>query len=559
MDNMKFQDFTLSEELKKAVADMGYEDPTPIQQQSIPLILEGRDVTGQSQTGSGKTAAFGLPALDRIDLSLIPSLVQVLILCPTRELALQGADELRKFAKYKNGIQIVTIFGGDSYERQFTQLRHGCQIVVGTPGRIMDHMRRKTLNITHIKMLILDEADEMLNMGFREDIETILLDAPANRQTILFSATMPQAILELTRNFQRDPEFVRIENKQMTVPTLEQFYFETPRGRKTDALCSLLAYFQPKRAIIFCNTKKMVDELVGELGSRGYPSQGLHGDMQQSKRTQVMNQYKAGKFEILVATDVAARGIDVDDVEIVLNYDLPMDEEYYVHRIGRTARAGKTGKSFTLIQGRGQFNQLRDIMHYTKSNIKQRALPSIAEIKDLKLQQRVNDVLAYLKTEEYQRFVPIIEQMSDEEHSAADIAAAIFAMTFKQEQTMEGLSDLVVVSEISDMTEEGRQAAKRRPDFKIGKDGRPIHDKDRRVVRGPSTAVIKISIGHNDHVSASHILSAVAGGTGMSGKLIGAITIQQTYSLVDVPKELRKSIVDKLNNTKIKGKTVKVI
>lgn len=381
MTDLQFKDFQISDELKRAVQELGYETPTPIQQQSIPLILAGRDVTGQSQTGSGKTASFGLPALDGIRTDLAPNVPQVLILCPTRELAMQGSNELRKFAKYKPEIRIVTIYGGDSYERQFSQLRSGCQIVVGTPGRIMDHMRRRTLNISNIHMLILDEADEMLNMGFREDIETILLDAPEKRQTILFSATMPPAILDLSIKYQTNPEIVRIDNKQMTVSTLEQFYFETPRGRKSDAVVSLLSYSQPKRAIIFCNTKKMVDELVEELGNRGFPAQGLHGDMRQSQRTLVMNQYKAGKFAILVATDVAARGIDVNDVEIVLNYDLPQDEEYYVHRIGRTARAGKAGKSFTLVQGRGQITQLKDIMRYTKSKIEPQTLPSIEEIK----------------------------------------------------------------------------------------------------------------------------------------------------------------------------------
>jgi ATP-dependent RNA helicase DeaD len=557
MTNIQFQDFQISDELKRAVQELGYETPTPIQQQSIPLILEGKDVTGQSQTGSGKTASFGLPALDKIQIDIAPNIPQVLILCPTRELAMQASSELKKFSKYKPDIRIVTIFGGDSYERQFSQLRSGCQIVVGTPGRVMDHMRRGTLNISRIRMLILDEADEMLNMGFREDIETILLDAPSQRQTILFSATMPPEILELSVKYQTEPHTVRIDNKQMTVSTLEQFYFETPRGRKSDAVVSLLSFSQPKRAIIFCNTKKMVDELVEELGTRGFPAQGLHGDMRQSQRTQVMNQYKAGKFAILVATDVAARGIDVNDVEIVLNYDLPQDEEYYVHRIGRTARAGKTGKSFTLIQGRGQLTQLRDIMRYTKSQIQPQILPSVDEIRQQQVQQKAKDLKHFMETEDFQKFIPVIEQLTSEAYTATEVAAALYAMQQGPEQDLAHLANLQVLPMESEVVKD--RFPIRRSDVRTNSQGQVIRDRDRKVIREPGTAVIKISIGHNDRVSAAHILSAVAGGSGIPGKLIGAITIQKTYSLVDVPKEYRKSIIEKLNNTKIKGKTVKVL
>lgn len=557
MTNIQFQDFQISDELKRAVQELGYETPTPIQQQSIPLILEGKDVTGQSQTGSGKTASFGLPALDKIQPDLPINIPQVLILCPTRELAMQASNELRKFAKYKPEIRIVTIFGGDSYDRQFSQLRSGCQIVVGTPGRVMDHMRRKTLNISKIRMLILDEADEMLNMGFREDIETILLDAPEQRQTILFSATMPPEILELSVKYQNEPHTVRIDNKQMTVSTLEQFYFETPRGRKFDAAVSLLSYSQPKRAIIFCNTKKMVDELVEELNKRGFPAQGLHGDMRQSQRTLVMNQYKSGKFAILVATDVAARGIDVNDVEIVLNFDLPQDEEYYVHRIGRTARAGKTGKSFTLIQGRGQFTQLKDIMRYTKSQIQPQVLPSVDEIREQQVQQKAKDLKRFMETEDYQKYIPVIEKIAADSYSPVEIAAALYAMQQGPEQDLAQLANLQVLPTESEPVQDRNM--RRRGDVRTNKQGQVIRDRDRKVIREPGTAVIKISIGHNDRVSAAHILSAVAGGSGVPGKLIGAITIQQTFSLVDVPKEYRKSIVEKLNNTKIKGKTVKVL
>ena len=384
--SITFRDFPLSEAIQRAVAEVGYTEPTPIQAQSIPLILEGKDVIGRSHTGTGKTAAFGLPAIEMIDPDLEG--VQVLALCPTRELAMQAAAEVEKFARYKKGVKVVAVYGGASMEKQIFQLKKGANFVIGTPGRIMDHLRRRTLRLGSLRVVILDEADEMLNMGFREDIETILAQAPEERQTVLFSATMPQPILDITREYQKDPVMVAIgSERSRTAENIEQFYFDCPMGRKMDVLNLLLAKYDPKLSVVFCNTKKMVDELSEYLTNAGYQAVGIHGDMRQSARTQVMASFKSHRTRILIATDVAARGIDVENVDAVFNFDIPQDIEFYVHRIGRTARAGKEGKAYTLISGRRQFYQLRDIMASTGAKIIQAEIPSASEIYESRLSQ----------------------------------------------------------------------------------------------------------------------------------------------------------------------------
>ena len=342
-----FSELGLSAEVLKAVDKLGFEQAAPIQAAAIPVLMTGKDVVGQSMTGSGKTAAFGIPAVEKVDPNL--RAVQVLILCPTRELAIQVSEEIHKLAFFKRGINCLPIYGGQSYERQFFGLKQGAQIVIGTPGRVMDHMRRGTLRLSTVKMVILDEADVMLNMGFREDIETILKDAPKERQTVFFSATMPKPIRDLIEKYSREPQNVKIEQKAMTVPTVEQVYYEVDRRYKMELLTRLIDLYDMKLGIIFCNTKRMVDDLVEHLEAAGYQADRLHGDMTQNMRDRVMNKFRKSGLEFLVATDVAARGIDVDDVEVVFNYDLPYDPEDYVHRIGRTGRAGKSGKAISLV------------------------------------------------------------------------------------------------------------------------------------------------------------------------------------------------------------------
>ena len=439
---MKFQELNISEEIKKAVNDLGYEEATQLKEKSIPAIMEGKDVIGFSQTGSGKTASFGIPAIELVDMTMNKKLNQVLILCPTRELALQAAEELRKFAKYIKGLNVVSIFGGQNIERQFKHLREGSHIVVGTPGRVMDHIRRKSLKLEQLKMVVLDEADEMLNMGFREDIETILKATPDDRQTILFSATMPKEILDITNNYQKNPELIKIKNKQMTVDSIEQRFYLVDKNKKKSATALLLRYYRPKLAIIFCNTKRMVDELVDFLGKNKFLAQGLHGDVKQQQRTNVMNQFKKGTFNILVATDVAARGIDVNNLDIVINYDLPEDNEYYVHRIGRTGRAGNEGKSFTLIDGRKQLEDLRYIERYAKCEIIESKLPTVDEIKTQDYQRNINRLKKFMDKHNSSNQKEIVEMLIEEGYSLEKITLALMDMMNRKNNDYSGLSDV---------------------------------------------------------------------------------------------------------------------
>ncbi|MDE5859476.1 MAG: DEAD/DEAH box helicase, partial [Oscillospiraceae bacterium] len=356
---MLFSELGLSEEVLKAVKQIGFEEATEIQSKTIPLLMAGKDVIGRSHTGTGKTAAFGIPAVESVDRNE-KNRVQVIILCPTRELAMQACGELDKFSAFMPWVRTCAVYGGADIEKQIVQLKRGANIVVGTPGRVMDHINRRTLKLDGIRTIILDEADEMLNMGFREDIETILEYVPEQRQTVLFSATMPEQIMAITEQYQHEPTVVGVEEKSRTVDSVEQWYFDVPSGRKTDALQMLLLAYEPKLSMIFCNTKRMVDELTEQLVSKGFRAAGLHGDMKQSSRTQVLNAFKSGRINILIATDVAARGIDVDDVDAVFNYDIPQDNEYYIHRIGRPGRAGKTGAAYTISSGRRQISELMD-------------------------------------------------------------------------------------------------------------------------------------------------------------------------------------------------------
>src|SRR5437588_3715798 len=374
-----FSELGLSPDLLKAIDRLGFEQAAPIQAAAIPVLLAGRDVVGQSQTGSGKTAAFAVPAIEKVDPQL--RAVQVLILSPTRELAVQVSEEVHKLALFKRGITSLPMYGGQSYERQFYGLKQGAQIVIGTPGRVMDHMRRGTLRLETIKMVILDEVDVMLNMGFRDDIELILQSTPKERQTVFFSATIPRPIQQLIEKYSRDPQQVRIEQKALTVPTVEQVYYEVDRRYKIELLTRLIDIHDLKLGIIFCNTKRIVDDLVDHLNAQGYSADRLHGDMTQPMRDRVMNKFRKSGLEFLVATDVAARGIDVDDVEVVFNYDLPYDGEDYVHRIGRTGRKGRAGRALSFASGREVF-QIRNIERYTNVRIQRAKPPTAGEVEE---------------------------------------------------------------------------------------------------------------------------------------------------------------------------------
>src|SRR5580698_9593267 len=390
-----FSELGLSPELLKAIDKLGFEQAAPIQAAAIPVLMSGKDVVGQSQTGSGKTAAFAVPAVEKVD--PLKREVQVLILCPTRELAIQVSEEIHKLALFKRGIQALPIYGGQSYERQFYGLKQGAQIVIGTPGRVMDHMRRGTLRLETVKMAILDEADVMLNMGFRDDIETILQAVPATRQTVFFSATMPKPIRDLIEKYSREPQSVRIEQKAMTVPTVEQVYYEVDRRYKMELLMRLIDLHDLKLGIIFCNTKRMVDDLVDHLNVQGYSADRLHGDMNQAQRDRVMLKFRKSGLDFLVATDVAARGIDVDDVEVVFNYDLPYDVEDYLHRIGRTGRAGRSGRAISFAAGRELF-QIRNIERYTNMRVQRGRIPTADEVHEVRANAFLEKLRALLTT-----------------------------------------------------------------------------------------------------------------------------------------------------------------
>lgn len=377
MSNLKFNELNLSKELLKATSGMGFVETTPIQSESIPEILSGRDVIGQASTGTGKTAAFGLPAIEKIDEEL--SAVQVLILCPTRELAIQVSSEMNKFLKYKNNITSLPVYGGQPIQKQLFGLRKHPKIVVGTPGRTIDHIERGTLRLDKVKMVVLDEADEMLDMGFRVDIQKILNKTPRERQTVLFSATMSREVLNLTQKFQTRPKRINVVKENFIANVIDQSYFDIEPSRKTKLLAQLLVEHNPRLSIVFCNTRRHVDTVCDDLRANGFFSAAIHGEIRQAKRDSIMNKFRNEKVNILVATDVAARGIDVANIEMIFNYGIPRERESYVHRIGRTGRAGKTGKAISFVS-RTEFKQFRDIMRFTKVDIRRteaRDLPDL--------------------------------------------------------------------------------------------------------------------------------------------------------------------------------------
>ena len=424
MKTITFEQLKLSNEMLMAIADLGYEEATPIQAQAIPLLLEGRDVIGQAQTGTGKTAAFGIPAIERLDpKSKKP---QVLVLCPTRELAIQVAGEISKLLKYFKGVYELPIYGGQPIDRQIRGLRRGAQIIIGTPGRMLDHLNRRTISLDDIKTVILDEADEMLNMGFRPDIEKILNRISRDRQTVMFSATMSEAVLKLARTYQQAPETVRVVHEKLTVPSITQEYFEVTGQQRMELLGRLIDHYNPSLAIVFCNTKRRVDNVAEKLASRGYLAVGIHGGLTQRQRDSVMKKFRSGTADILVATDVAARGIDVGNVEVVFNFDMPNDEEYYVHRIGRTGRAGKGGRACSFVMHR-DLEVLMGIEAYTKTKINRGSLPSVADDKP-KTDQTIDKIVETLKKGELATHTQRIEGLLDLGYKSVDVAAALLSI-----------------------------------------------------------------------------------------------------------------------------------
>ena len=422
MTTKLFTELGLSSELLKAIDKLGFEQAAPIQAEAIPVLMAGKDVVGQSQTGSGKTVAFAAPAIEKVVVE--ERTTQVLILCPTRELAVQVSEEVHKLALFKKGLHALPIYGGQSYDRQLYGLREGAHIVIGTPGRVMDHMRRGTLRLNTLKMVVLDEVDVMLNMGFRDDIELILQGTPKERQTVFFSATIPRPIQQLIAKYSRDPQSVRIEQTAMTVPTVEQVFYEVDRRYKVELLTRLIDIHDFKLGLIFCNTRRMVDDLVEHLNAQGYSADRLHGEMTQAMRDRVMNKFRKSGLEFLVATDVAARGIDVENIEVVFNYDLPYDPEDYVHRIGRTSRQGRSGRAISFASGREVF-QIRNIERFANTKIQRARAPSIDEVEAARVNVVLDKVRATLKSGEFKRQDQLVERLLEEGFSSTDIASAL--------------------------------------------------------------------------------------------------------------------------------------
>ncbi|MDP8907714.1 MAG: DEAD/DEAH box helicase [Chloroflexota bacterium] len=529
---VSFTDLGLSGALLESIGAVGYEVPTPIQERVIPVLLEGQDVIAQAQTGSGKTAAFGLPIIERIDPE--QRSVQALILCPTRELAIQVSEALHKYGRHKR-VDTLPIYGGQPYERQFRGLQRGVQIVVGTPGRVMDHMRRGTLTLDELSFFVLDEADEMLDMGFIEDIEWILQQVPAERQTALFSATMPPRIADLATRYMREPQRISVRGKQMTVPETHQVYYEAPRARKVDALTRILDAETPTSTMIFCRTKNGVDELGEALMARGYAVETLHGDLSQAQRDRVMRRFRSGQADILIATDVAARGLDIPDVSHVINFDIPESAETYVHRIGRTGRAGRGGEAITLVTPR-ETRWMRSIERITRARIEFRRLPTAADVNERRREVLKTLVRDQLQDEEsFSAYLEPVRELAEEEFNSIDIAAALLKLY--AEET--GRSTTEVQKE-DDVATFGSSTA--------------------RGSRGGESGMTRlfINIGRNFNVRPQDIVGAIANEANIPGRSIGAIDILDTYTFVDVPSEFAQRVIAALSSASVKGRPVNV-
>lgn len=513
----QFENMNISKNIKKAVKEMGFEIPTEIQEKAIPKILEGKDIIGQAQTGTGKTAAFAIPNLERIDTT--SQAIQSIILCPTRELAIQVTKEYKKLGKHIDNLRVLPVYGGQSIGKQLRELKKGVQVVVGTPGRVMDHMRRGTLKLDNIKMVILDEADEMLNMGFRDDIEFVLKQTPNNRQTLLFSATMPHAIKKIARNYQKNSEIIKVNQKSLTVEKIDQYYLRLSNRKKYEALVKFLKVEEHKLALIFSNTKRMTDELATKLRADGFLADGLHGDMSQSQRDSVMGRFRDGYIEVLVATDVAARGLDVDNVELVFNYDVPQDSEYYIHRIGRTGRAGRAGKAITFDSGRNK-KTVRKIRKFNPKNIN---IPSDREIVEAQEQEIIEGLKDSLTQEKLSSETKIIEKLMKETNmSAVEIAASLLNNSMNQKAQKNQKEDLM------------------RKQFE-NSGGEP------GMVR------LFVNIGKSKKVQPRDFVGAIAGESKIPGKVIGAIDILNNFSFVEVPMEYGKKVLSAMDNNSIKG------
>ena len=513
----KFTDLGLNKELLQAVASMGFEEPTPIQAKTIPLLLKGKDVIGQAQTGTGKTAAYGIPIVEKIDPRNF--MVQAIILTPTRELAIQVAEEMNKIGRFRK-IQAVPIYGGQSIERQIRSLRKGVQVVVGTPGRVIDHIERKTLRLNYIKIVVLDEADEMLDMGFVDDITTILKETPKERQTLLFSATMPDAILKIANRYMKQPERVTIVADTLTAPKINQIFYEVRQSEKTDALCRLIDVEDSDLFLVFCHTKREVDDVAADLKLRGYDAEAIHGDFSQSQREAVMKKFRESRIDVLVATDVAARGIDISNITHVINYSIPQNPESYVHRIGRTGRAGKEGIAITFVTPREE-RQLRLIQTGARTKIKRGKLPSMEEIREARIERLKERVQEFIDDKRLDTYLKMAGKIS-EGLNPMELAAALLKFH------LEGF---------------GAEASAGVPS--LDETGAP-----------PGMVRLFITVGRQQKVQPRDIVKLIAEKAGISGKAIGNIQILDKFTFVEVPKDSAEKVIEAVQQGMIGGRKI---
>jgi ATP-dependent RNA helicase DeaD len=547
MEKRPFSELGMSPEVLKAVGKLGYEEATPIQTAVIPAVLQGRDVVGQSATGSGKTAAFAIPAIEMAKASVHK--VQCLILCPTRELAVQVAEETGKLLLFKRGLHVVPIYGGQSYDRQFRALAAGVQIVIGTPGRVMDHMDRGTLKLDGLKLVVLDEADRMLDMGFRDDIEHILSAVPPERQLLFFSATIPRAIQDLISRYSRDPAWIRIESHAQNAPQVDQVYYEVDRRSKLEVLTRLIDLNDFRYGLIFCSTKVMVDELDEQLHARGYATDRLHGDLSQMQRNRVMEKFRKRSFEFLVATDVAARGLDVDDLEVVFNFDLPNDAEDYTHRIGRTARAGKSGRAVTFVSGR-EIYRLQSMVRFANLRIRRESVPSIDQVDEARASVFFERLRGVLDAGQFEKHDRMIDRLLDQGYASTDICSALI-------QLLKGGGGAKVAAAgpqppPAPAKREAAEAAE------APGDASPEPERTVRTGKEPGMTTLFFNAGRKHLVTTAEIVGKVTGVTRLPAKAIGAIDIHQRHALVDVASEHAELVLRKMNGIRIRGHALKL-
>lgn len=602
MDKLPFAALGLSPEILKAVEKMGFEEASPIQTAVIPVALPGRDIVGQSATGSGKTAAFAIPAIERVDAKL--RVVQVLVLCPTRELAVQVAEETGRLAFFKHGVREVPIYGGQSYDRQFRALAAGVQIVIGTPGRVMDHMERGTLKLDSLKVVVLDEADRMLDMGFRDDIERILSATPEGRQLLFFSATMPRAIQELIKRYSHDPAWIKIEAQAQNAPQVEQVYVEVDRRSKVEALTRLIDLNDFRYGIIFCSTKIMVDDLDEHLHARGYAVDRLHGDITQAQRNRVMEKFRERKFEFLIATDVAARGLDVDDLEVVFNFDLPNDAEDYTHRIGRTGRAGRSGQAFTFVSGQ-EIYRLQGMIRYAKLKIRRGTIPSLEDVEEARSNVLYEKIRATLDAKDFRPRDAMVDRLLEQGYASTDICSALIHLLTSGDSNapVNTPSDggTPISKPAGTAAPSGALPSPRRkagpglvvPPLKparassaapdagnsVESDGAPLpsgaqrtetadederdedddhrgkqkYERPARTGREAGMATLFLNVGRKQLITPADVVGKISGVTRLPANVVGAIDIHQRHTLVDVAEAQADFIVQKLKGIKVKG------